>query len=59
MLREAWFLTWELQGAAAGMDEVWIQREREKDEIALPLEDVGLYVRHNVVWAVKEGALSE
>ena len=50
-------ITWELLSAAAGMDETWIQREREEDESAIPREDVGLSMSVNVVWAVKEGRL--
>ena len=51
--RAAWITAWGLHCAGLGMDDAWIESQREKDEIALPEVDVGLFVRYNVVYAVK------
>ena len=55
LAREAWLLSWALQGAAQGWDDERIAKERKRDERALPEQDVGIYVVWNVVWAQKGG----
>lgn len=44
----------ECQGAAVGLVESMLQTLRRADEEAFPVEDVGLFVRVNILWAVKE-----
>lgn len=53
--REAWFTAWALFGAGSGLEEAEIERERAKDEIAIPFHDVGLYIHSVVIYAVKAG----
>lgn len=56
--RQGWLDVLELQGAAVGMNDRELEEARRVDEGSIPVEDVGVFVKINVVWAVKAGSRS-
>lgn len=54
-VREGWLLAFEMCGVGLGLDERTLAELRKVDEQAFPTEDVGLYSRCKIVWAVKKG----
>lgn len=54
-LRELYLGFWEMELVARGESEEMIAQARKLDELALPEEDVGLYINLRAAWATKGG----